>query len=172
MDFFFTSDGRFSTAAKTGPRWGSAERDIALFTIIRTDKPEWLAALDDLRARRKVLAERGLWISENVFANGTLGDAPETEWAVPAKWTLLSTGDTFDSEDDAWDAAEVGDTLFMNKSNDPACPGVAVIVDDPDLRTGAVMKNVTLEQTSRISDSMAAAITSKTMRNPPIKVGG
>jgi hypothetical protein len=158
MDFFFdAASGRFSTAATPGAsgRWGPAEMDPAAFTIIRTKDPDWLKALPELAAHRLKLDSKGDWLRENVYASGRLKAAPEIEWIVGSRWVNLSTGAGYESEEDAWADAHEGDTLFVNKSNDPACPGVALIVTDLARRTGAVLKGLTLEATETAAAKLA-----------------
>ena len=157
MDFFFAADGRFSTAARTGPKWGPAEYDGRLFTIIRTDDPAWIAALPDLKAHRKLLGSTGLWLERNVFSAGTLLAAPEAEWIAPASWRVISTGKVFDSEDAAMDAAETGDVIFLVKSNDPQCPGLASVVTDKESRSVAVAGKMLLASAENTSTVMQAA---------------
>lgn len=148
MDFFFeAASGRFSTAAKSRDRWGSAEMDPLLFTIVRTEDPEWIAALPELAAHRLKLD-----------ASGRLKAAPEIEWIVGARWVNLSTGAGYTAEEDAWADAHEGDTLFVNKSNDPACPGVALVITDLASRSGAVLKGLTLEATEAAAAKLSAAV--------------
>ena len=145
MDFFFTANGRFSAAVETGRQeYGSAEKDPRLFTIVRTDSPEWIAALGELLQNKKRLLAPGLWIAGNVFSTGKLQDAPETEWIVGRRWTSLRTGKVYTDEDLAWEEARNGDTLFLNKSLDANCPGVAMIVTDRERRECAVIRGITL----------------------------
>jgi len=139
MDYVFTTSGRFSSARPAGWAWGPAELDPRQFTIIRTDDPTWKAELPALEANRRALAEAGQWLRDNIYSTGGLKDVPEKEWLCGQRWTLLRTGQDFDDEDTAWDAAEKGDIIFLVKSRDLATPGAAMLVLDKAGRRGALL---------------------------------
>lgn len=147
MDYLFGADGRFVTSKPTGWAWGPAELS-SRFTIIRTDEPEFASSLGALERRELLLADKGgLFLGDNIFSGGALAPAPESEHVTPPAFINLRNGARHATEDDAWASAADGDVLFYTKSpNNPAAPGVAIIIHDVAARRSTVNRPMTIEE--------------------------
>jgi hypothetical protein len=154
VDYLFDAAGRFVTAMPKGWQWGPAELDPAAFSLVRTDDPTWEKARPELQARKKLLADKGLWQKDNIYSAGRLEDAPEAEHVTPPVFINLRTGSKYPTEADAWASARDGDTLFYTKGDNlPDCPGVAIRVISVAGHQAAVNRPISRKEAEKWSSS-------------------
>jgi hypothetical protein len=100
-----------------GWEWGSAELDPQNYVIVRTNDPEILGAINDLRARRKKLGEALDHSGEdNIFLGAALAECSEREWINTDIWTVLRSGEKYYSEEDLFGSVQDGDDVVLAKA--------------------------------------------------------
>jgi hypothetical protein len=124
-DFLFEeSTGYYQVDKPSDWAWGSGELD-APFVIVRTADPAFLDGVDQLRSRKLKLADKRVWLKQNIWTGGVLGPTEEREQIVPPAFIVVKTGKSYSTVEDAWDSGlDNGDLLFYTQNpQDERLPG-------------------------------------------------
>jgi hypothetical protein len=141
---FYAPTGQLVIDRPAGFGWGTSELDARTFWIVRADLPPDVA--NKLRSHLLKIADKGDWLSGNVWRSASFKAVPEAEQVRPRTFINLRSGSEAPNEDAAWAGTRPGDVIFVTSSwgGDPA--GWAFKVIDPAARSAQGRNDLTLKE--------------------------
>ena len=144
-DFLFDArSGLFIADVAVGWAWGAAELDPEKHVIIRADLPPDVTG--KLRSQMLMLADKGDWLTGNIWRAAAFKDVPEEARPLPRAFLNLRTGNKTADEDTAWANARVGDVIFVASAYGDNPPGWAFTIESLEPRKALGRNNLTLQE--------------------------